>query len=186
MAPLSLIAIKVHAAESMAGRNKVADEKLRAWLNAHPDDTIAWQYSAGDLMKRGQNKLAIEQYHGLLQKNPNDPLTLNNLAILYGLEGDSRALDMAERAAKVAPDSAAVADTLGWILVQQGALERGKRVLEEAVSSEPSNPEIRYHFAVALAKSGDKSRAKRELEKLLSIEPKVPQWNDAQALLKRL
>jgi putative PEP-CTERM system TPR-repeat lipoprotein len=186
MAPLSLIAIKVHAAESMAGRGKIADEKLRAWLTAHPDDTVAWQYSAGDLMRRGQYKLAIAQYQALLQKNPNDPLTLNNLATLYGLESDSRALEMAERAAKAAPDSAAVADTLGWILVQQGVLDRGRRLLEQAVSSEPSNTEIRYHLALALAKSGDNARAKRELERLLSIEPKIPQWKDAQALLQRL
>ena len=42
---------------------------------------------------------------------------LNNLATAYQQEKNPLALEYAEKAYKLAPDSPAVLDTLGWILV---------------------------------------------------------------------
>jgi hypothetical protein len=44
-------------------------------------------------------------------------------------------------------DSAAVADTLGWMLVEQGDTARGLELLQEAVAAAPDVHEIRYHLA---------------------------------------
>jgi len=178
--------LKLHAAYTKAGNAKAADAKIQAWLKGHPDDVPAQMYLAGEDLREGRNKLAIERYEAILKKSPENVLALNNLAQLYQQEKDPRALATAERAQKLAPDSARVSDTLGWILVEQGKTKRGLELLQKAAASAPQVPEIRYHLAVALAKSGDKTKARKELESLLQSDPKFAQREAAEQLLKQL
>jgi Flp pilus assembly protein TadD len=63
-----------------------------------------------------------------------------------------------------------VIDTLGWLLVEQGKLERALPLLKQAAALAPANREIHYHYGVALAKSGDKRSARRQLEPLLAAK----------------
>ncbi|MEJ7668044.1 MAG: XrtA/PEP-CTERM system TPR-repeat protein PrsT [Casimicrobiaceae bacterium] len=181
-----LVAIKLHAAHTKAGDAKAADAKLQLWLKDHPDDIGAWEYLALENLMAGRNKLAIEQYQLVLKKVPNNAIVLNNLANLYQREKDPRALDTAEQAYKLMPDSPVIADTLGWILVEQGTTRRGLELLQKAVAMDPKGTEVQYHLAAALAKSGDKGQARKVLESLLASEQKFPQREAAQALLKQL
>ena len=178
--------LKLHAAYMKAGNAKAADAKIQAWLKDHPDDVRALMYLAGENLREGRNKLAIGQYEAILKKNPENVLALTNLAQLYQQEKDPRALATAERAQKLAPDSATVTDTLGWIFVEQGKTQRGLELLQKAAASAPQVPEIRYHLAVAFAKSGDKAKARKELENLLQGNLKFAQREAAEALLKQL
>lgn len=181
-----LLAVKLHAAQTRAGNAKDADAKLQQWLTDHPDDIDAWQYSAGVNLQAGNNKLAVDQYQRVLQKRPNNLAVLNNLAILYQRENDPRALTAAEQAFALMPDSSTVADTLGWILIEQGKIERGLALVKKAAARSAANTEIRYHLAVGLAKSGDKVKARKELESLLAGGQTFPQREAAQALLRQL
>ena len=181
-----LLAVKLHAAQVKAGDTAQADAKLQQWLKLHPNDIGVRQYLASENLRLGQNKLAIEQYQLILNKDPNNILALNNLASLYQSEQDARASDIAERAYKLLPNSAVTADTLGWILVEQGKTTRGLKLVQEAAAKDPQNPEVRYHLAVALAKSGNKLKARKELETLLAGDQKFPQRDAAQTLLKQL
>ncbi len=178
--------LKLHAAYTRAGNAKEADARMQAWLKDHPDDTRALLYLAAENLREGRNKLAIEQYEAILKKRPDNVLALNNLANLYHQEKDPRALPTAERAQKLAPDSARVSDTLGWILVEQGKTKRGLELLQKAAAGAPQVPEIRYHLAVAFAKSGNKAKARKELENLLQGEAKFAQREAAEQLLKQL
>ena len=74
---------------------------------------------------------------------------------------------LAERAYRAAPRSPAVADTLGWLLYQSGALERAETLLGQAAGGAPDNPEIRYHLGLVYAKRGKKEEARREIERAL-------------------
>ena len=75
------------------------------------------------------------------------------------------------RAHRLAPKDPAIQDTLGWILVEQGQVDKGLRQLRDARLRDPQNPEIRVHLAAALAKSGRRDEAKREVEELLKSAP---------------
>ena len=83
------------------------------------------------------NKAAIEQYQIILKQAPTYMPALNNLATAYQQEKNPLALEYAEKAYQLAPGSAAVMDTLGWILVEQGNTTRGLPLLEKAVSLAP-------------------------------------------------
>jgi len=187
MRETGLLTVKLHTALVGGGQREAADTRLQKWLAAHPDDSQARIYLAGDYARRNMAPQAVKEYEAILQRNPKDVVALNNLANFYFTQGDAKALDLAERAYALAPDSPAVADTLGWILVQQGTdATRGRELLRKAVTREPDNPEIRFHFAASLAKAGEKDRAREELKRLLSSTSTFPQRAQAETLLKQL
>lgn len=181
-----LTAIKLHQAQTLAGNVKDADSLLLQWLKDHPDDAAVRTYMAQVYMKQGQNKQAIAQYGLVLQKDPANLFALNNLAWLYYNEKDPRALETAEQAYKLRPEAAFIADTLGWILLEQGRTARGVEILQKATSLAPNNPEIGYHYAVALFKSGDKQKARKQLDTVLDSGKSFPQQEEAMALQKQL
>ena len=181
-----LLAVKLHAAYTRAGKPQEAEARLAQWLKESPDDAGVRMYAAEASLKSHKFKEAIEQYEWLRQKQPDNVLVLNNLAWVYHEVKDPRALETAERAYKLKPDSPAVADTLGWILVEQGNTKRGLELLQKAVTAAPKAPEIRYHLAQAWLKAGDKSKARDELERLLATHAGFPQQAEAEKLLEQL
>ena len=111
---------------------------------------------------------------------------LNDLAWAYQQEKDARAQATAEQALKLAPANPVVLDTLGWIVLQQGDVNRGTALLRQAAGLAPDVPDIQYHLGVALLKSGDRGGARRQLEQLLAANKAFPQRAEAQALLSKL
>jgi Tfp pilus assembly protein PilF len=57
---------------------------------------------------------------------------------------------VAEKAYRLAPRDANVADTYGWALVEAGQVEKGLRYLREAQVRAPNNTEIQSHLNEAL------------------------------------
>ncbi len=181
-----VLAMKLHAASTQAGRAKEANEKILRWLREHPADTAVRLYLADAYVKGRQYPSAISLYQHVLQQDPKNLLALNNLATLYRQQNDPRALEYLEQSYQLKPDNAAVAGNLGWVLVESGQVARGVELLSKAAVQAPDNPEIGYHLAAALAKSGRKAQARRELERLLGTNREFLQREEARALLKTL
>lgn len=184
--PASPLAIKLHRAQTAAGNTSVADQGLVDWLQRHPKDQSARIYAAEQDRANGRIQAAIAQYRVVLQQTPQNPVALNNLAGLYQRAGDARALATAEQALKAAPESPAILDTLGWILVEQGQIRRGLALLDKAVARAPKSAGIRFHHAMALARAGDKARARAELQSLLRDAPQSPDAETARQALQKL
>lgn len=179
------LAAKLHQALLQSGDAKKADGMLLAWLETHPQDSAARAYLARSYLMRQFNRRAIEQLEILLHGTPDDPIALNNLAVLYQEEKDPRALETAEKAYRLNPGSPEIADTLGWILVEQNQITRGLQLLRDATLAAPKAMETRYHYAVALARSGDRAAAREQLQALLSSGKDFPQKEAARTLLER-
>ena len=180
------LAIKLHAASTLAGKPDDADARLAQWLKESPDDASARAYAAESAIKRGKYGDAIAHYEWLQKKQPDSLLVLNNLAWAYQQVKDPRALETAERAYKLKPDNAAIADTLGWMLVEQGNAARGVEILQKAVAAAPAAQEIRFHLAQAWMKLSDKAKARIELDRIVSAGTKFPQEAAALEMLKNL
>jgi putative PEP-CTERM system TPR-repeat lipoprotein len=178
--------IKLHASLNQAGKSKEATPRLLQWLKEYPNDSSTRMYLAGFYLMNGQPKPAIEQYNIIVQQHPKYMPALNNLASAYQQEKDPRALQYAEKAYQLAPESPATMDTLGWILVEQGNTARALPLLQKAVSLAPEVGEIRYHFAIALDKAGEKTRARKELEQLLEVRKNFSSIDEARAALKQM
>ena len=178
--------IKLHGSLKLAGMNREADARLLAWLNAHPNDLMARTYAAEHYMSTKRNREAIAQYEIILSRVKNNAGIMNNLANLYFMESDPRAPATAELAYKLAPENTDILDTLGWILVEQGQVQRGLTLLRKALVKSPKNTSIRYHYAVALARNHDPANAQAQLLSLLKDNPKFPEADAARDWLKQL
>ncbi|MYM35030.1 PEP-CTERM system TPR-repeat protein PrsT [Duganella sp. FT94W] len=155
---------------AMIQANKVSEarELVGHWLKNHASDITTRTYFASSLLAQKEYALATVQFEEVLKQAPNQVVALNNLAWLYQQQRDPRALPHAEQANRLAPNSATVNDTLGWVLAEQGQLERALPLLKQASAQLPGNHEVRYHYGVALARSGDKRAAREQLEPLLA------------------
>jgi len=119
---------------------------LDEWQNEFPDSLIPTRYKAIYLQEQGENKQAIAIYNAILQKAPNEIISLNNTAWLSFEAGIPQALSFAERAYKLKPNNAAILDTYGWILFHHGDKNRGKALIQQASKLLPNDKNIQQHL----------------------------------------
>ncbi len=169
-----------------ASGDRNADKLLTDWLEGHPRDLGVRLLVAQHAQSVGEIDEAIEHYKHVVEAQPQNAVALNNLAWLYSGRNDELALETADRAYKAAPSNGAIADTYGWLLVQQGDLAKGVPILREAVSNAPDIADIRYHLAVALAQGGDKEESRAILTQLLDADVAFADRSEAKRLLAEL
>ena len=141
---------------------------MSGWLAKNPGD-IGVRLEYGNLLMQQQsNPQAIAQFQTVLKQDPNNVVALNNLGWLLQTSDPKRALSLLTLAQRIAPNSADVADTLGWVKVQQKDIAGGLALLNKAHASQPQNGEITYHLVVALDASGQRGAARQLLKTLLA------------------
>ena len=166
-APTTPNALKLVKAYVAAGETPKAKAFLSEWLKQRPRDMYARKALAETQIRAGDMAAAKATYQEILAGEPGDAASLNNYAnVLLALQ-DPDAQRHAEKAVALAPAHPAYADTLGWILVNKGELQRGLHHLREARLRDPANGDIAFHLAVALAKSARMSEARTELQAAL-------------------
>src|SRR5688572_691818 len=136
----------------------------------------------------GEYEAAIGRYRLVVEAQPNHTIALNNLA--YGLavrlNMPAEALPFAQRAAKLAPVSGGVIDTLAWIHHLLGSNEVAAQLLAEAVRLEPRQAEIRLHAALVSMAINDAPRAARELDEAVRLDRDLEKRDDVQRLRLQL
>ena len=133
---------------------------------------------------------AVAAYRKLLERDKNDTVALNNLAYNLAVRrhNPTEALPLAERADLLAPRSAVIYDTLGYIKHLLGDHAEGARLLAIAAQVMPTNVEVQLHAAVALAAAGRLDDAAKVLKAAAALDPKVtdrPEYKEAQSKLRR-
>jgi putative PEP-CTERM system TPR-repeat lipoprotein len=158
--------VKLAKAKSMAGEQEDALMVLKNGQKLFHHNSVIETALAEFYHKSGKIDLAEQYYQQVLQTQPENPIVLNNLAMIYTDKDVTKALGYANQAYKITPNNVAIADTLGWLMVETGQVEKGLKLLREAALNS-DNPTIQYHFAVALAKNGKTSEAKKKLKDIL-------------------
>lgn len=161
------LAIRLYRAMNQSGQANQGLSFLETWNQSHPEDLVAKQALAEAYLHRGDLDASRRHYEQILVIRPNSSTALNNLANIHSKNGDPRALSYAERAYAVSPEDPVIVDTLGWLLVNGGEPDRGLHHLRDAHSRASTNPEIRYHIAVALVQLDRKDEARVELDEAL-------------------
>ena len=185
--PSLVLAERLSASAVRDGKAAEGGKMLTDWAAAHPDDIAAKFAVANFALGQKDWSKAKAGYEALLTKDRSSyPLILNNLAVIYQRDNDPRALDYAQKAHAVAPQNAAISDTLGWIMVQKGDVPNGIKFLQQAADSAPDSLDILYHLAFALDATGKKPDATALLKKALGAGRDFDSKKDAQALLDKL
>ena len=180
------IAMRLHVLLLAAGKPAEAAKMVAGWLGDHPQDVAVRLYLAERELQSKNLPVAAKRYREVLAVEPGNVIALNNLAWTLGELKDPDALGLAEKAYGLVPRNPAIADTLGWLLVERGDTKRGVEILAQAAAGAPNVPAIRMHYAKALLKSGDKAGAKSELEAVIASTGEDPMKAEAAGLLKQL
>jgi tetratricopeptide (TPR) repeat protein len=184
--PSAAIAAALFQARSRAGLPN-AHASLERWLVDHPKDHSVRQLYADALRVAGNSAGAAAELEKVIADQPDNVAALNNLAWVYYLARDSRAVATSRRAYQRAPKVPEVADTHGWLLVEAGSLKEGIEVLEAANASAGAvQGEIRFHLAAALARAGERERAVGLLKDILTNAGPFPSQSQAAELLRSL
>ncbi len=121
----------------------------------------------------GDQARAIERYEDAIRYRPDFAEAKNNLAYIYAEAGENldRALDLAQDAKALLPESPSVADTLGWVLFKRGVPSAAISYLKEAEAATKPNDaslgEVRYHLAQAYEANGDTREAVEAVDRSL-------------------
>jgi len=130
----------------------------------------------------GKSVAAIENYRKVVNLDAKNIMGLNGLAYLLA---DSRqadeALKYAQQAKELAPENAAIDDTLGWTYYQKGMYPMAVTHLESA-DARDATPRRKYHLAMAYLKAGDQKRGRQTLDAALKMDPNLPEAQAARQL----
>ncbi len=183
--PTAQIAVQLYRLQ-LASHRADAEKPLEDWLAREPGDWRVREILGEYDLAIHALRPAAQQFETTVQQSPDDVIALNNLAWIYGKLEDPRAVAMAERVYKLAPQVPQVDDTVGWILARRNEAARAVPLLARAAKLIPSDPDVAYHYAYALSKSGKPYKAREVLTGILSTSRSFDSRAAAQRLLASL
>jgi len=171
-----------------SGRSEQAIAKLNESLVRDPNDQKALLMLAMIYNQKMDYGQARDFYERLLKLNPGSGLSLNNLAYLYSehLNDRNRALSLAQEARRRYPQDPAVADTLGWVLVQRSDYRGALPLLLESASKLEGQSEVLFHLGIAHYQLGNEEAARAALQKATNTSEDFPGRDRAIQCLKVL
>lgn len=175
-----------YRARTLAGEGTEALADLQAWQSSNRESPMVLRALAERHHQLGNAGLAIPLYERLIELAPDDATTINNFAVLLVESDIERAFRMARRAYELAPENAAIIDTIGWSLTQIGSLEEGIARLRESVARDGRSATTRYHLGVALQEYGSRSEARRQLQQAIKLSQNAAWRADAEARIQLL
>jgi len=158
---------------------QAAKTLMSQWLARNPADLEVRHNFALILLGENDQPGARAQYEAILKQNANDVLAMNNLGGLIQASDPGRAAALFAKAVQLAPNSANVNDSLGWLKVQQKDAAGGLSYLRRAHDLSPQDPSITYHLVVALDATAKRNDARALLKNLLASGVKFEEQPDA-------
>jgi tetratricopeptide (TPR) repeat protein len=140
------------------------------------------------LDQAGRWSEAQKVYEAALKFDPNNAISLNNLAYLEAEHGGdlNQAQTLAQRAKQFLPNRPEIADTLGWIYLKRNLADNAIDIFTDLVRTNPHASTFRYHLCQAYNQKGDKISATRECNAALRENPAAQEQKDIKDLLHRL
>ena len=177
---------RLFSAMATSGDRAKARKILTDWLATHPDDFDNRITLGNNFMASKEYSAAAALYEAVAPKMPRNSVLFNNLAIAYDHLDDARAVETAKLAYSLAPGTARIADTYGYLLFRKGNAEQGATLVQLAQRSEPHNPTISYHWAEVLAARNDQEGARAILQPLFEEKAGFEDMEAARQLYARV
>lgn len=147
-------------------RGPAADQELADTLRKFPEDPSVIGFAAQRIRAQGKPEKAAELLQKIADKNPQNPVVLNDLAWAQVEAKQAEALKNATRAAELAPNSPEVLDTLGMAQALAGKQAEAISTLRTAVNLAPKVPSSTLHLAELYLASGNRKEAASLLQTL--------------------
>lgn len=154
------------------GKPDAARSRMKAAIAGHPRNPQP-VFVLADLEYRAGNRAAARDgYRAAFDLDRHNVVALNNYAYLLAESDPDQALKYGQQALEMAPDSAMVLDTMGWIYYRKGMYQPAIQHLEKAMAREPT-PRRQFHLGVCQMKAGRQAAAAENLKSALAKDPKL-------------
>lgn len=172
------------ARADQAGAVAAFEEAVRL----EPGTLQAWRVLGQLHEAAGRHDEAVKAYERVLEIDPDDVITLNNLAYHLAVRAGQpeAALPLATRANTLARGNAQVEDTLGWIHHLLGNDRDALPFVARASRALPRNAEVQLHAAVVFAANGRMTDAARALENAANQDPAIRERAEFQEVEKKI
>ncbi len=153
-----------------------------------PNNPDAGIWLALLLHQTGREADAKVEYEQILRLQSDNPVALNNLAYVIAEQGGDLdlALTYAQRAKQKLPQSLEVADTLGWIYLEEELTSERHRDLQRSGRQGCLPiPPTATTWGWRCSKRGDKPQARKELEAALRNKPSTEEAGKIKELLSK-
>jgi tetratricopeptide (TPR) repeat protein len=154
-------------------------------VNAIPESTELRLQWANALQLNGELDAAEGLYQELVGDQNASVIALNNLANMVSASPNRRpeALEYARKAHLLAPDSAAINDTLGWVLHLNGNNKEARKMLDIAYASAADDVEVICHLGIVKAGLDGVEAARNHLEQCAANDSDLDLSSQAASLL---
>ena len=149
---ISEIQLRVHhwkeAEDALAKAEPLATSK---------DDKVTFYFRKGALEEREKRyDLAEQLFHKVLDLDPDNAITLNNLGYMLADKTTryADALKYIRKAVELEPMNGAYLDSLGWIYLKMGQYEASEDNLRKAVERTSTDPTVHDHLGDLYEKTG--------------------------------
>ena len=155
------------------GEKEKAIEKFREAVAVDPGNQMVWLTLGNIYESSREYEKAMDLYREFLKHHPDSWSAANNLAFLLSEKGGSKdsleqAMDFAQKADSLNPDSPLVQDTLAWIYYKNGDFLKAEELIKQAIEKMPDNTTICYHLGAISHDLGKSREAGKNLKKALS------------------
>lgn len=177
---LELAQLLLGRAYVAAKKPEMAIKKLTEITNRKK--TVAPLLLLANLQEQQNNiQAARDAYEAALALAPNNPMALNNLAVIYSDQGNiEKASELAKKAQETVPSDSRIADTLGWILFKKHQYREALALLRDSASKNPNDADIQFHYGMAAYVTGDESAAASALGKVAQSSAVTPSKSESQ------
>jgi predicted Zn-dependent protease len=132
------------------------------------------QFQLASAEERSGDMAAAEKiFLALLEREPDDPATLNYLGYMWADKGVNldRAEQMLLKAVAQDPRNGAFIDSLGWVYFKQGKFDSAEKQLIDAAQLLPYDATVQEHLGDVLAKLGKRAQALERYRAALRLDP---------------
>lgn len=171
----------------LLARLKAMDEALaraRQAVEIVPESSEL-AFTLGSLLDSfGKRDEAMKVMQGIIASHPEHYQALNYVGYSLAVQGKDleHALELLQRADRLAPDQFFIVDSLAWALFRLGRTEEALQNIRRAVALVPSpEAEILEHYGDIATAAGQKEEARKAYEQALKLKPA-----NAESLRQRL
>jgi uncharacterized protein (TIGR03790 family) len=182
------IAYVLATSRADAGDTAGALKSLETAVIADATFTTARMELAAMQEEAGQLDRASANYHAIVDREANNAIALNNLAMLLAdrLGKPQEALPFAERAAAKMDTDTSILDTLAWTQHLVGADRLAAVTMNKVRRLGAADPQILWHAAIILAATGDTFQAGALLKATLEADPSLAERPETKKLQEQL
>jgi len=159
---------------------------LKQYINEEEKNIKQVYHFALAAQQQKDYKQALQYYKILIGYQPGNTILLNNMAWIYSLYNNPKAIALAKKAYTLQPESVAIADTYSTILLKNAHYKQALIILKKAASISSDNMDVQYHLAQAYYLNKMNNKAVPVLQKILTAEHNFPEKHNAQLLLNKI